>query len=237
MYGDKRILIVDDDVTLLKLLQLTLEDVGYTISVASEGEEGLRIAYTEHPDLVVLDVMMPILNGWEVCRRLRQMSDIPIIMLTARNSETDIVRGLGLGADDYLPKPFGVNELLARIEALLRRAETDASLPPHAVYDDGTLKIDFPRQQVWRRGVLVELSRREYDLLACLAKSPGQIMAHQELLTRVWGAKCSDENRYLSLYIRYLRQKLEADPSNPRYILTRWGRGYLFNPPEQASEE
>jgi len=237
MYGDRRILIVDDDVTLLKVLQITLEKVGYTISVATEGEEGLRLAYTEHPDLVVLDVMMPALDGWEVCRRLRQMSDVPIIMLTARSSETDIIRGLGLGADDYLPKPFGVGELKARIEALLRRAETDASLPSHAVYDDGTLRIDFHRQQVWRQGVLIELSRREFDLLACLAKSPGHIMARQELLTQVWGAKCSDENRYLSLYIRYLRQKLEDDPSNPRYILTRWGRGYLFNPPGQESEE
>ena len=237
MYGDKRILIVDDDVTLLKVLQITLEKEGYTISLATRGEEGLRLAYTEHPDLVVLDVMMPTLDGWEVCRRLRQMSDVPIIMLTARSLETDIIRGLGLGADDYLPKPFGVGELKARIEALLRRVETDASLPPHAVYDDGTLKIDFHRQQVWRRGVLIELSCREFDLLACLAKSPGQLMAHRELLTRVWGVECVAENRYLSLYIRYLRQKLEDDTSNPRYILTRWGRGYLFNPPKQESEE
>ena len=177
MYGDKRILIVDDDVTLLEVLQITLGKVGYTISVATEGEEGLRLAYTGHPDLVVLDVMMPTLDGWEACRRLRQMSDVPIIMLAARSSETDIIRGLGLGADYYLPKPFDVNELKARIETFLRRAETDASPPPHAAYDDGTLKIDFHRQQVWRRGVLIELSRREFALLACLAKSPGHIMA------------------------------------------------------------
>ena len=237
MFGDTRILIVDDDVTLLKVLQITLEKEGYTITVAAEGEKGLQAAYTEHPDLVILDVMIPTLDGWEICRRLRQMSDVPIIMLTARSSETDIIRGLGLGADDYLPKPFGIGELKARIEALVRRVKTDASHPPHAVYDDGTLRIDFHDQQVWRRGVIIELSRKEFDLLACLAKSPGQIMTHQELLSHVWGIECTDENRYLSLYIRYLRQKLEDDPNNPRYILTRWGRGYLFNPPKKEIEE
>jgi len=237
VYGDKRILIVDDDVTLLKVLQITLEGEGYTISIATEGEEGLRLAYLEHPDLVVLDVMMPTMDGWEVCRRLRQMSNVPIMMLTARSSEMDIVRGLGLGADDYLPKPFGVSELKARIEALLRRVEANASLPPHTVYDDGNLRIDFHRQQAWRRGVPIELSRKEFDLLACLAQSPGQVMPRRELLTRIWGPTCTDENRYLSLYVRYLRQKLEDDPSNPRYILTRWGRGYLFSYPEHKSEE
>lgn len=237
MYRDKRILIVDDDVTLLKVLQMTLEGEGFTISVAKDGEEGLRVAYAEHPDLVILDVMMPVMDGWEVCRRMRQMASVPIMMLTAKDSQTDIVKGLGLGADDYLPKPFGVGELKARIEALLRRAEAVSSHSPHVGYDDGTLRIDFHDQQIYRRGVPIELSPREFALLACLARSAGRVVSHEELLSYIWGPRYVNENSYLSLYVRYLRQKLEDDPSNPRYILTRWGRGYMFRPPTQESEE
>lgn len=237
MYGDKRILIIDDDVTLLKVLQITLEKEGYIVSTTTQGEEGLRLAYTEHPDLVVLDVMMPALDGWEVCRRLRQMSHVPIIMLTARGSETDIVKGLGLGADDYLPKPFGVRELKARVESLLRRTEMASEQLAAKVYDDGTIKVDFRRQQVYLRGAPVDLSPREFALLACLARSPGQVVSRRELLISIWGQRYVQENSYLSLYIRYLRQKVEDDPSNPRYILTRWGVGYLFSPPGQESEE
>ncbi len=237
MYGDKRILIIDDDVTLLKVLEITLEKEGYTVSTATQGEEGLRLAYTEDPDLVVLDVMMPALDGWEVCRRLRQMSHVPIIMLTARSSETDIIKGLGLGADDYLPKPFGVRELKARVESLLRRTEMASEQLPTKVYDDGTIKVDFRRQQVYLRGAPVNLSPREFALLACLARSPGQVVSRRELLISIWGQRYVQENSYLSLYIRYLRQKLEDDPSKPRHILTRWGVGYFFSPPGQESEE
>jgi len=235
MYRGRRILVIDDDTGLLQVLRASLEADGYSVLVASNGEEGLRIAYKENPDLLVLDVMMPGLSGWDVCRHIRRMSSVPIIMLTALSTVDEKKRGLRLGADDYITKPFAHGELVARMEALFRRVEMEFSLSNTSVYDDGVLKIDLQKQQVHRKGRPVHLSPKEYALLSRLVETPGQIVPHQELLTHVWGARYSHETGYLSVYIRYLRQKLEDEPSNPRYILTRWRLGYLFNPAGRLS--
>ena len=230
MYKGKRILLVDNDVTLLQVLKATLEADGYAVSVASSGEQGLRVAYALDPDLILLDIMMPGMDGWEVCRRIRQMSDVPIIMLTALYTPADTARGLQLGADDYVTKPIHHRVLVARIEAIFRRMEKSFPLSDSCAYDDGVLKVDLCRQQAYREGTPIHLTPKEFALLGRLMETPGQVVPHEELLTCVWGPTYSSDTRYLSVYISYLRKKLEADPPHPRYILTRWRVGYLFNP-------
>jgi two-component system KDP operon response regulator KdpE len=235
-YRGKNILVIDDDVTLLKVLKASLEKDGFVVSVAADGTEGLRLTYAHHPDLVILDIMMPQMDGWEVCARLREMTDVPILMLTALGSDSDAVKGLRLGADDYLRKPFSGDELTARVEAILRRADTLGRYDSSAAYDDGVLRIDFDGRQVYRRGELVALTPREYSLLACMASSPQQVLSHRDLLAHAWGPRYIGATHYLSLYIRYLRQKLEDDPADPQYIRTRWGMGYFFNPRDSSQE-
>ncbi|MDY7040673.1 MAG: response regulator transcription factor [Chloroflexota bacterium] len=224
----KRILIVDDDAALVKVLSLSLEREGFEVIAALGGAEALRRAYESRPDLVVLDIMMPRMDGWATCRRLREISDMPIIMLTAKGDETDIVRGLDLGADDYITKPCSSEELKARIRALLRRSQTTDRNDWQVAYDDGWLKIDLSRQQVTVNGEPVDLTPTEFRLLACLIQRNGQVVPHKQLLTEVWGPEYSDQVSYLSVYIRYLRQKIEQNPSQPAYILTKWGMGYRF---------
>jgi DNA-binding response OmpR family regulator len=224
----KKILIVDDDAALLKVLRLSLEREGFEVITALGGAEALRKAYELRPDLVVLDVMMPNMDGWMTCRRLREIADMPIIMLTAKGDESDIVHGLDLGADDYISKPCSSEELKARIRALLRRAQSSDKTNWQVAYDDGRLKIDLSRQQVTVDGEPVDLTPTEFRLLACLVQRTGQVVPHQELLTEVWGSEYSDQVSYLSVYIRYLRQKIEQNPSQPTYILTKWGMGYRF---------
>lgn len=225
---NETILVIDDDTGLLRLLQLGLEREGFSVITASGGKEGLRQAYQSRPDLVVLDVMMPDIDGWTTCQRLREMSDTPIIMLTARGGEKDILRGLVLGADDYVAKPCNFDELKARIHALLRRAKTPANPAWRTAYDDGKLTVDLSNGTVSLNGSTVHLTPTESRLLMCLMSQAGQVISHKELLTRVWGPEYSDEVGYLSVYVHYLREKIEDDPANPQYVRTRWGMGYYF---------
>ena len=221
------ILIIDDDAALAKIVQINLEREGYRTVVASSGVEGLQKAYSNQPNLVILDIMMPGMDGWVTCRRLREISDVPIIMLTARGMEADVVKGLELGADDYIVKPFGTKVLLARIHALLRRTDTSATKKP-PIYSDGELTVDFVKRVVTVRSERVDLTPTEFKLLSNFVQNEGRVLPHSYLLTQVWGPEYVDEVNYLKLYVRYLRQKIEKDPSNPDYILTEWGVGYRF---------
>lgn len=221
------ILVIDDDADLAKIVQINLEREGYETVIAFSGVEGLQKAYSSQPDLVILDIMMPGMDGWTTCRRLREISDVPIIMLTARGMESDIVKGLKLGADDYIVKPFGTKELLARIHALLRRTDTSTVKRP-PIYSDGELTVDFVKRMVVVRGEQVDLTPTEFKLLSTFVQNEGRVLPHRFLLTQVWGPEYADEVNYLKLYVRYLRQKIEEDPSNPNCILTEWGVGYRF---------
>lgn len=223
-----RILVVDDDEKLTHLLQIFLSRNGFDVSVADSGQEGLKLAYQVHPDLIILDVMMPGMNGLVTCERLREISDVPIVMLTAKGTEQDIVVGLEKGADDYIVKPFRVAELLARIKAVLRRSKGQSDVEETGVYADGELVINFSRRQVIVRGQEVNLTPTEYNLLTCLVRNAGRVLPRELLLAQVWGDEFVESAQYLKLYIRYLRQKIEKDPSNPEYILTEWGVGYRF---------
>lgn len=232
----QRILVIDDETTLSEMLALKLEPKGFEVIAAKHGGEGLKLAYEKHPDLIILDVMMPEMDGWETCRRLRELSNVPIIFLTAKVGEEDLVRGFRLGADDYVKKPFSLKELEERIRAVLKRAsgsERETSL----VYDDGALKIDLERQQVFRNGQLTHLTSTEFRLLSCLVRHKGRTVPHDELLTEVWGPAYLDATACLSLYIRYLREKLEVNPGEPKYIRTQWGAGYWFAPAKLAEEK
>jgi two-component system KDP operon response regulator KdpE len=228
---NEQILIIDDDDMLGTLLLQSLRPKGFIVEAASGGRAGLRKAFEMHPDLVILDVMMPEMDGWETCRRLREMSDIPIIMLTAKSEEQDIILGFQLGVDDYIKKPFSILELTYRIRAVLRRTKDRQQKTP-IVYDDGTLRIDLGHRQVEKNGDSVHLTPTEFRLLSYLVQHKGTVMPHKRLLQEVWGPHYEDATDCLSLYIRYLREKLEVDPSDPKYIRTEWGRGYWFAPLE-----
>jgi DNA-binding response OmpR family regulator len=224
---DPKILVIDDDSGLLALLRLGLQREGFVVTTARSGEEGLRKAYEVRPDAIVLDVMMAEMDGWTTCQRLRQVCDVPIIMLTARSSKTDAIKGLSLGADDYLTKPCSFDELKTRIQTLLRRSG-GSRRNGQAVYDDGYLRVDLRDGSVTRQGRMVELTPTESRLLMNLVSQKGRIVPHKELLTNVWGPEYDGEINYLSVYIRYLRQKIEDNPREPRYIRTRWKMGYYF---------
>lgn len=203
------------------------------IVACADGEEALEAFEQAPPDLVLLDVNLPGIDGFEVCRRLRARSTVPIIMLTAKDDELDIVKGLELGADDYVTKPFGHLQLLARIKAVLRRTlpPSDAPLaPPLARARFGDIEIDVERRQVWRDGKPVFLTPTEYNLLLLLVRNAGRTMSHQALLKGVWGPEYAEEIEYVKVYIRRLREKLEADRKQPRHIITEWGVGYRFEP-------
>jgi two-component system KDP operon response regulator KdpE len=234
--GD-RILAIDDNPTLIEMLRLCLEEQDYEVIAAYSGSEGLRKFQDNHPDLVILDIMMPDMDGWEICRSLREMSpNVPILILTVLKEKTNVVRGLALGADGFVAKPFRPGELVARIQALLRRANTTEASSDHpSFYDDGNLAIDFERQQVYLRGQPVNLSPTEFRLLACLVRNAGQVVPHKTLLTWVWGPEYADETHYVKLYVRYVRQKIEECPKRPKYVLTEWGVGYRFQEPQLAS--
>lgn len=225
------ILIVEDDKNLLNLLKTLLQAHNYDTITSQSGLEGLQQAYAAQPDLVILDIMLPGMDGWTVCERLREMSKVPILMITARAKTTkDIVRGLKGGADDYLTKPFENQELLARVEALLRRAHTDKGAANGApnVYSYGGLTIDFDQRKVTLKGEESDLTTKEFDLLSCLVQNANQTLSHKFLLTRVWGLEYSFQIDYLKVYIHRLRQKIEDDPAHPSMILTEWGIGYRF---------
>jgi two-component system KDP operon response regulator KdpE len=224
------ILVVEDDKSSAWLLQDILEPEGFRVLRAADGVEGLRIVQERQPDLVLLDIMMPRMDGWETCRQIREFSDVPIIILTCKVDELDKVRGLELGADDYVTKPHSKLELLARVRAALRRTHypLDAS---QLVHVDDRLVIDRGRREVLVDGEAVDLSVTEFRLLLCLLDNAGCISTHSSLLTQVWGWEYADEKDYLKTYIYHLRQKIEPDPHRPTYILTEHRQGYRFQPP------
>jgi two-component system KDP operon response regulator KdpE len=227
------ILIVEDDRTLAHLLKQELLDEGYEVLLASDGVYGLQTFESRDVDLVLLDILMPRMDGWETCNRIREISDVPIIILTAVADVVDRVRGLEMGADDYMIKPFSSKELLARIRAALRRRQNPLT-EQHTLQVDGRLSIDRTHHEVFIDGCAIEMSAIEYRLLICLLDNAGRISTHQSLLTQVWGWEYVEETDYLKVYIHHLRKKIEPDPSQPRYIVTERGRGYRFQVPDHS---
>ncbi len=225
---DKLILVVDDEPRLVNFMRMNLELEGARVASALSGKEALERARTDIPDVILLDIMMPEMDGFETLKRLRQFSQVPVLILTAKAEEDDRVRGLELGADDYIGKPFSHRELVSRIRAVLRRHYTTPPVPQTQVQVDARLLIDFARREVYVAGQLVKLRPTEYRLLYHLVQNAGYVQTHQMLLNKVWGPEYRDESHYLRLYITYLRQKLEENPSNPRYILTERSVGYRF---------
>ena len=225
----KQILVVDDEPRMIGFIRMNLELEGHYVIEAHSGLEALDAIRTKLPDLVLLDVMMPDLDGFETLRMLREFSSIPVIMLTAKGEENDKVYGLELGADDYVTKPFGPRELSSRIKAVLRRFETPSSSPDQAVLKiDEHLQVDFNRREVIVNGEHVKLRPTEYRLLYHLIENAGWTVPHDQLLAKVWGYEYRDEAHYVRLYVNYLREKIEEDPSSPKYILTERGVGYRF---------
>ena len=235
------ILIVEDDPDLAKLLQIHLGDLGYETEVAADGKKGLSLALEGSFSIVILDIMLPGLDGFEVCKRIRARNrSLPIIMLTSKSEELDKVLGLELGADDYLTKPFSIREFLARVKAIFRRIEVvqedSAAVPEEAkMLDYGELVVDLEKRKVNLRGNALELTAKEFDLLVLFAENPGRAYSRQELLDLVWGYQYSGYSHTVNSHINRLRNKIEIDPASPRFIKTVWGHGYRFAEPEELS--
>ncbi len=225
------IMLVDDDPQLIRLVRANLESVGYRVLAATDARSTLKLVDMEMPDLIILDIMLPEIDGYELCRRIREFSAMPIIMLTAKVEDADKVRGLKLGADDYLTKPFNVQELLARVEAVLRRTRSSDEVNTPRTFICGGISVDFVQRRVTVCGQEIALTLTEYKLLCQLVSNAGRVMLHRELLTQVWGPEYQDELEYLRAYIRHLRQKIEDDPHQPKYILSKPGIGYMFVSP------
>ncbi len=221
------ILVIDDEPQILRALRTILTEKRFRVSIASRGEEGLALAAANPPDIVILDLGLPDMDGFEVCARLREWTQIPIIVLSVRDSERDKVVALDKGADDYLSKPFSIEELLARVRVALRHS-AQAQGRKERVIKTGTLVIDLPRHIVTRKGVEVKLTATEFKLLAYLTTNTGRVLTHQSILTNVWEEAEADHIEYLRVYMRQLRKKLEVDPDNPQYLLTEPGVGYRF---------
>lgn len=228
MPHEKHILVVDDERSIQDFVRRNLELRAFKVSLASNGLEALNLYEKGSFSLVILDIMMPRMDGLEVCRRIRQSSTVPIIILTALGEETDKIAALDQGADDYLTKPFGIGELLARVKAVLRRNHWADRLVSTGIHSFGDLEIDFEQQRVWKEGTPIKLSPTEFGLLQELALHPGKIFTHEALLRRVWGSEYHSECEYLRVYIGRLRRKLEKDPAQPRHILTEPGIGYYL---------
>ena len=225
---DRTILVVDDEPRMVQFIAMNLELEGFHVITASDGHQALAKLTRERPDVVVLDIMMPDMDGFETLKRIREVSAVPVIFLSVKGEEFDRVRGLDLGADDYMTKPFGPKELVSRIKAVLRRAEPAyPALKPEIVVDD-ELTVNFEQRKVVVRGQEVRLRPTEYRLLYQLVTNAGRLLTHETLLSRVWGPEYRDEDHYVRLYITYLRQKIEKDPKNPKYILSERGLGYRF---------
>jgi len=227
-FDRRRILVVDDEERMVRFIRMNLEHDGFQVSEAFNGKEAIQKIRDVTPDLILLDVMMPDIDGFEVLETVREVSQVPVIMLTAKGEEDDRVRGLELGADDYVTKPFSPRELVSRVKAVLRRTEGATGSMHGLIEVDERLKIDFDRREIWLEGKLVKLRPTEYRMLYHLVQNAGWVVTHDQLLTKVWGYEYRDEPHYVRLYINYLRQKLEAVPSEPKYILTERGVGYRF---------
>jgi two-component system KDP operon response regulator KdpE len=228
-------LVVDDDRHVVRLIRVNLERAGYEVMTAANGHDSVALAAEEDFDLIVLDVMMPGMDGYDACRRIREFSQVPIVFLTAKGEHSDKIRGFDLGGDDFLTKPFNPEELLARVKAVLRRTQMGADVKPQPIVTCGNLRLDFARHKVQMNGRDVKLSPTEYKLLYHLATNIERVLRHEDLLQMVWGPEYRDETEYLWVYVRYLRQKLEDDPSHPRYIISEPGVGYVLRIPEEQT--
>jgi two-component system KDP operon response regulator KdpE len=227
-FRGRRILVVDDEERMVRFIRLNLEHDGFRVVEAYNGTQAIDKVRNSLPDLILLDVMMPDIDGFEVLNIIREVSSVPVIMLTAKSEEDDRVRGLELGADDYITKPFSPRELVSRVRAVLRRTESASGAVHGLIEVDDRLKLDFDRREIWVEDKLVKLRPTEYRLLYHLVQNAGWVISHDQLLAKVWGYEYRDEPHYVRLYINYLRKKLEEDPSNPKYILTERGIGYRF---------
>ncbi len=228
MPPEKKILVVDDEPRMVQFISMNLKLEGFLVTTAYNGYEALEKVSREMPDLAVLDIMMPDMDGFETLKKIREISSVPVIFLSVKNAPTDRIKGLDLGADDYLTKPFEPLELISRIKAVLRRTEPENSNDRTVITVDDELKIDFNLRRVYVRGHEERLRPTEYRLLYQLVTNPGKLLTHETLLARVWGPEYHDEDQYVRLYITYLRQKIEKDPKNPQYILSERGLGYRF---------
>jgi DNA-binding response OmpR family regulator len=227
-FSGMRVLVVDDEARMIDFIRMNLELEGFQVLEARNGLEALDMVRKHIPDLIILDIMMPQLDGFETLRMLREFSGTPVIMLTAKDEEEDKVRGLELGADDYVTKPFGARELVSRVKAVLRRSHS-ATQPPEAILRiDDRLSVDFNKREVIVEGKPIKLRPTEYRLLYHLIENAGWTVPHEHLLAKVWGYEYRDETHYVRLYVNYLREKIEEDPANPKYILTERGLGYRF---------
>jgi DNA-binding response OmpR family regulator len=224
------ILVVDDEPRYIRLMEANLTSEGYKVLTASNGQEAVEIVADQRPDLVLLDIMMPVLDGFGACERIREFSSVPIIVVTAKGEERDRVHGLDLGADDYIVKPFSATELLARVRSVLRRAQNSGQVFQQAIFQHGKLRIDFARAEVFKDDKMVFLSATEYRLLLQLARNLGRVLASEQLLQDVWGQEYRDDKEILWVSISRIRQKLEDDPRSPVHIVTRAGMGYTMPP-------
>ena len=227
------VLVVDDEPRYLRWISVNLRASGYRVLNAADGQAALEMAASEQPDLILLDIGLPIMSGLEVCRGIREFSTVPIIMVTAKAAEADTVAGLDAGADDYLAKPFGPPELLARVRAALRRARYAEAPTSEPLFQHGDLTIDYARHLVLRGGEPLALTPTEYKLLVRLARNAGRVLLPEELLAAVWGPEYREETQHVRLYVSRLRRKIEPDPEHPRYVLTRAGIGYFFAAPDE----
>ncbi len=224
----KRILVIDDDALIRDLIGRSFSRVGAGVEFAPNGKQGLRKFYEYRPDLVILDILMPELDGWETCRQIRFLSDVPIIMLTSLDQDEDIIRGLDAGADDFLCKPFSPDVLVARGRAALRRGDLNPTGSKSTGYQDDYLRVDLEKHQVQVSGETVNLTAKEIRLLGYLVQNAGRVCTFEGILENIWGWEYQDSIDYVHVYVSHLRRKLEADPKNPRYLLTVHGLGYRF---------
>jgi DNA-binding response OmpR family regulator len=224
----KKILIVDDEPTLVATLKYSLERENYQVMTASDGEAALSLARAGAPDLIVLDLMLPGLGGLEVARILRKETRVPILMLTAKGTETDKVLGLEIGADDYVTKPFGMQELLARVRALLRRSESGQEAPVPETASSGDIRVDLLRREAQKAGAVLRLKPKEFDLLLFFVRNPARVFTREQLLNQIWGYEFAGDTRTVDVHVRWLRQKIEDEPSAPRRLVTVRGTGYMF---------
>ncbi len=223
-----KILVVDDEKVLVKGIKFNLEGEGYQVEVGYDGEQAVELARSGSFDLIILDLMMPKIDGLQACMRIREFSTVPIIMLTARSEDTDKIIGFECGADDYMTKPFNILELKARVRALLRRSGMTAQKDRGSRLTVGPITVDADERAAWRSGERVELTAKEFDLIDLLMRNPGRVYSRENLLNVVWGYEYAGDYRTVDVHIRRLREKLEPDSANPEYILTKWGVGYYF---------
>ena len=224
----EKILVIDDDIEFKELTQTWLQNAGYEVITAEDGISGLRSLYINRPNLVLLDANMPKMDGWEVCRRIREMCDMPVLMMTVNGQKADLLRGFGLGADDYIVKPVHFPEVIARVRATLRRIITTEEDDGPTSFHNDEIKIDWKSHQIQIRGESIKLSPTEFKLLSCLVRNRGRILTHNQLLEKVWGSEYIDDPSFVKKYVYRLRSKIEVDASNPRMILNERGVGYRF---------